>query len=100
MHEAEESKYIHEATATLQQHNGKKPEGWLGPWISESHVTLDLLQVLHCIPATAVSCPLHQAALFPCTSIHVHMHLYIQSKAPLWLLRCKLTDTLCHPKHC
>ena len=45
MHEAEERKYIQEATETLKQHTGKAPEGWLGPWISESLVTLDLLQV-------------------------------------------------------
>ena len=45
MSEREESQYITEATATLQHHTGKAPAGWLGPWISQSHVTLDLLQV-------------------------------------------------------
>ena len=46
MNEEEEKQYIAEATATLEQYTGQKPKGWLGPWISESHVTLDLLQVM------------------------------------------------------
>ena len=46
MIEREESQYIQKATATLKQHTGKAPMGWLSPWISESHVTLDLLQVI------------------------------------------------------
>ena len=45
MSEPEETQYIAQATATLQQHTGKTPKGWLGPWISESFVTPDLLQV-------------------------------------------------------
>lgn len=61
MDEEEERQYIHEATETLKQHTGKAPEGWLGPWISESHVTLDLLQVFqvyHLFRCCAyMSCP-------------------------------------------
>lgn len=48
MSEEEESQYISEATATLQQHCGNAPGGWLGPWISQSHITPDLLQVQQC----------------------------------------------------
>ena len=46
MIERDESQYIQKATATLKKHTGKAPAGWLSPWISESHVTLDLLQVI------------------------------------------------------
>ncbi len=35
---------IADATAALTRHEGKPPGGWLGPWISESRVTPDLLQ--------------------------------------------------------
>ena len=34
---------IGEATARLADAEGRAPEGWLGPWISHSHVTPDLL---------------------------------------------------------
>ncbi len=34
---------IGEATARLAEAEGSAPEGWLGPWISHSHVTPDLL---------------------------------------------------------
>ncbi len=34
---------IGEATARLTEAEGRAPEGWLGPWISHSHVTPDLL---------------------------------------------------------
>jgi hypothetical protein len=34
---------IAEATQTIARHEGKPPEGWLGPWISESRRTPDLL---------------------------------------------------------
>lgn len=44
MSEEEEQEYILTATQTLHQHTGVFPKGWLGPWISESHVTPDLLQ--------------------------------------------------------
>ncbi len=45
MHEDKEREWILSATETLKQHAGVSPKGWLGPWISESHVTPDLLQV-------------------------------------------------------
>jgi hypothetical protein len=42
--EAEEKRLIAETTATLLKHSGKTPQGWLGPWISQSPLTPDLLQ--------------------------------------------------------
>ena len=54
MHEDKEREWILNATEILKQHAGVTPKGWLGPWISESHVTPDLLQV-HPLPATASS---------------------------------------------
>ena len=42
--ETEERKLIAEATAEIARHEGKPPLGWLGPWISESDVTPDLLK--------------------------------------------------------
>ena len=42
--EADEAKLIAETTATITRHEGKPPRGWLGPWISQSRVTPDLLQ--------------------------------------------------------
>ncbi len=44
MSEAEEKALIAEATATIARHEGKPPSGWMGPWVSESGVTPDLLQ--------------------------------------------------------
>ena len=44
MSEAEERALITETTATLEKHTGRRPHGWLGPWISQSHATPDLLQ--------------------------------------------------------
>jgi peptidoglycan/xylan/chitin deacetylase (PgdA/CDA1 family) len=44
MSEAQERALIAEATATIARHDGKAPAGWLGPWISQSHVTPDLLK--------------------------------------------------------
>lgn len=41
--EAEERALIAEATAVLTRHEGKAPAGWLGPWISQSRTTPDLL---------------------------------------------------------
>jgi len=43
MSEAEEAAMIAEATATIAAREGKSPKGWLGPWISQSPVTPDLL---------------------------------------------------------
>lgn len=42
--EAAERALIAEATAELLQREGRAPAGWLGPWISQSRVTPDLLQ--------------------------------------------------------
>ncbi|MDR3495423.1 MAG: polysaccharide deacetylase family protein [Ancalomicrobiaceae bacterium] len=42
--EASERALIVESRDTLTAHTGKPPKGWLGPWISQSAVTLDLLQ--------------------------------------------------------
>ncbi len=41
--EAAENLLITEATARIAQEEGRAPEGWLGPWISHSHETPDLL---------------------------------------------------------
>ncbi|WP_375408824.1 polysaccharide deacetylase family protein [uncultured Methylobacterium sp.] len=41
--EAAERALIGEATDILARHEGRAPAGWLGPWISQSHVTPDLL---------------------------------------------------------
>ena len=41
--EAAERALIGEATARLAEAEGRPPEGWLGPWISHSHLTPDLL---------------------------------------------------------
>ncbi|MBD2234294.1 polysaccharide deacetylase family protein [Phormidium tenue] len=42
--EADEAALIAETTQTLTQHEGQRPQGWLGPWIAQSTVTPDLLQ--------------------------------------------------------
>ncbi|WP_212524336.1 polysaccharide deacetylase family protein [Actibacterium sp. MT2.3-13A] len=42
--EAEERDLIVEATQVLTERTGAAPKGWLGPWISQSAVTPDLLQ--------------------------------------------------------
>ena len=42
--EEEERRLIGEATETLTRHEGKAPRGWLGPWISQSTRTPDLLK--------------------------------------------------------
>jgi hypothetical protein len=44
MNEEDERALIAETTATLEKYSGRRPHGWLGPWISQSHVTPDLLQ--------------------------------------------------------
>lgn len=41
--EAAERALIEEATRTLTARTGQAPKGWLGPWISQSTVTPDLL---------------------------------------------------------
>jgi peptidoglycan/xylan/chitin deacetylase (PgdA/CDA1 family) len=42
--EADERALIADATREIARHEGKPPRGWLGPWISESAVTPDLLK--------------------------------------------------------
>ena len=42
--EGEERRLIAETTAAIEQHSGRRPRGWLGPWISQSPLTPDLLQ--------------------------------------------------------
>jgi allantoinase len=42
--EAEERALIAESTAALEKFSGNRPSGWLGPWISQSPLTPDLLQ--------------------------------------------------------
>lgn len=42
--EADERNLIQEVTETIARHEGKPPQGWLGPWISQSPITPDLLQ--------------------------------------------------------
>lgn len=44
MNEAEERALIEEATRVLEQREGKRPSGWLSPWISETNATPDLLK--------------------------------------------------------
>lgn len=41
--EPAERTLIAEATEVITRHEGRQPAGWLGPWISESHLTPDLL---------------------------------------------------------
>ena len=41
--EPEEAALIAGATAAIEAGAGRRPQGWLGPWISESRVTPDLL---------------------------------------------------------
>ncbi|MBN9540755.1 MAG: polysaccharide deacetylase [Alphaproteobacteria bacterium 65-37] len=41
--EAEERQLIETVTRRIAAEEGRRPEGWLGPWISQSHVTPDLL---------------------------------------------------------
>ena len=42
--EGQERALIEEVTQVLQTREGRHPGGWLGPWISQSHQTPDLLQ--------------------------------------------------------
>lgn len=42
--EAQEKALIEEATAKIEANEGKRPAGWLGPWISQSALTPDLLK--------------------------------------------------------
>jgi allantoinase len=42
--EEDERRLIVESRDALLRHTGKAPEGWMGPWIAETPVTLDLLK--------------------------------------------------------
>jgi allantoinase len=42
--EDQERLLIEEATDTITKHEGAAPKGWLGPWISETYATPDLLK--------------------------------------------------------
>jgi peptidoglycan/xylan/chitin deacetylase (PgdA/CDA1 family) len=44
LEEEGERALVLEATAAIARHEGKPPAGWLGPWISQSRATPDLLQ--------------------------------------------------------
>ena len=44
MWESDEAHLIREATDTITQREGRRPEGWLGPWLAETYVTPDLLK--------------------------------------------------------
>jgi allantoinase len=44
MSENEERQLIAETAAAIEKHERKRPQGWLGPWISQSPLTPDLLQ--------------------------------------------------------
>jgi peptidoglycan/xylan/chitin deacetylase (PgdA/CDA1 family) len=44
MKETDESAMIAEVTRTIAEHEGQPPAGWLGPWISQSWHTPDLLK--------------------------------------------------------
>ena len=43
LEEAAEAALIAQSTTEIARNEGKPPAGWLGPWISESRVTPDLL---------------------------------------------------------
>jgi peptidoglycan/xylan/chitin deacetylase (PgdA/CDA1 family) len=43
--EADEATLIREATETIAHHEARAPEGWLGPWISETERTPELLRL-------------------------------------------------------
>ncbi len=42
--ETDEAALIETATAAIAERTGRRPEGWLGPWISQSRHTPDLLR--------------------------------------------------------
>ena len=42
--EDQEQKLIEEVTGSFREHEGNGPQGWMGPWISESQHTPDLIK--------------------------------------------------------
>lgn len=41
--EADEARLIEECTESVERTTGRRPTGWMGPWLAQSGVTLDLL---------------------------------------------------------
>jgi allantoinase len=44
LEETAEAELIRTVTETIEHHEGTRPLGWMSPWLSNSEVTLDLLQ--------------------------------------------------------
>ena len=44
LREDQERELIARITATIEKQEGKRPKGWMSPWLSNSGVTADLLQ--------------------------------------------------------
>jgi len=44
LRESDERALIERVTATIERHEGKRPVGWMSPWLSNSGATMDLLQ--------------------------------------------------------
>ena len=44
LRETEERAMIERVTAAIESHEGRRPAGWMSPWISNSAVTSDLLR--------------------------------------------------------
>jgi peptidoglycan/xylan/chitin deacetylase (PgdA/CDA1 family) len=44
LNQKDEAHLIKEVTDTIEAHEGRRPKGWLGPWISESFHTPELLR--------------------------------------------------------
>jgi allantoinase len=44
MWEEDEARLIAHVRDEIERHAGKRPRGWMGPWMSQSHVTPDLLK--------------------------------------------------------
>ncbi|GAA4321417.1 polysaccharide deacetylase family protein [Pigmentiphaga soli] len=42
--EADEARMLAEVRDAIARHGGRPPRGWMGPWMSQSRVTIDLLQ--------------------------------------------------------
>ncbi len=42
--EADEARLIAECTDSVERTTGKRPQGWMGPWLAQSSCTLDLLK--------------------------------------------------------
>jgi allantoinase len=42
--ETTEAAFIREVTETIERYEGRRPVGWMSPWLSNSEVTADLLQ--------------------------------------------------------